>query len=145
MKRFGLIILVLSALGCKVEPKPIAYGTDGCQYCRMTIVDAQHAAQAVTAKGRVYSFDAIECLVHYLQDNPETEMAHLLVADYQNPGALLKATTAVYLVSPGIPSPMGENLSALTNLNAAEELQSQKGGAVFSWDGIQEHLKNRRP
>lgn len=31
----------------------------------MTIVDKQHAAQVVTKKGKAYSFDAIECMVHY--------------------------------------------------------------------------------
>ena len=29
----------------------------------MTIVDRQHAAEAVTSKGKVFKFDAIECMV----------------------------------------------------------------------------------
>lgn len=142
MKRLALFLFILSAFGCKVEPKPIVYGTDGCHFCRMTIVDAQHAAQAVTAKGRVYSFDAIECLVHYLQDNNDTEMAHMLVADYTKPGELTNARQAVYLVSPGIPSPMGANLSAVADMETAELLQREKGGTLYTWDTIQKHLQH---
>ena len=42
------VLLLLLTTGCKVEPKPIAYGKEGCHFCSMTIVDQQHAAQIVT-------------------------------------------------------------------------------------------------
>lgn len=143
MKKAVLLTMALVALGCQVKPKPIAYGTETCAFCRMTIVDRQHAAQLVTAKGRSSSFDAIECLVHQLGEMEQTEMAYLLVSDYTAPGKLIDASEAVFLVSPGIPSPMGANLSAFSTHTDASETLEAKGGSLYDWEGIQVHLKSK--
>jgi len=51
MKKLFLYF-ILSGLflftGCKVEPEPINYGKDQCHFCKMNIVDKQHAAQSST-------------------------------------------------------------------------------------------------
>ena len=47
-----LIPILLITVSCKVEPDEIEYGKDGCHFCKMTIVDNQHAAELVTAKGK---------------------------------------------------------------------------------------------
>ncbi len=63
-----LIFLVSQLLSsCQPRPEPIHYGQDACDFCRMTIVDKQHAAQMVTEKGRVYKYDAIECMLNDLK------------------------------------------------------------------------------
>jgi copper chaperone NosL len=143
MKKFlflAIISLLLSA--CKVEPQPINYGQDGCHYCDMTIVDRQHASQLVTSKGKAYKYDAIECMVHSLQDEfKETEMAHYLVADFHQPGELIDATKATFLVSKKLQSPMGANLSAFSNQEAGNKAQEEFTGDTYSWEEIQNHLK----
>ncbi len=140
---FILILLPLLAMlsACSVEPQPIEYGEDVCHYCKMTIVDRQHAAELVTDKGKVFKFDAIECMVPFLKENTDTEFAHMLVSDFQEPGKMIDARTSTFLVSTAIPSPMGANLSAFANEALATGIQQEKGGTLYSWQTIQLELK----
>ena len=140
---FILILLPLLTMlsACSVEPQPIEYGEDVCHYCKMTIVDRQHAAELVTDKGKVFKFDAIECMVPFLKENADTEFAHMLVSDFQEPGKMLDARTSTFLVSTAIPSPMGANLSAFANEALAKAIQQEKGGTLYSWQTIQLELK----
>ncbi|UJH68473.1 nitrous oxide reductase accessory protein NosL [Allomuricauda sp. SCSIO 65647] len=134
--RGGLFLFVLFLSACNAKPRPIDYGTDGCHFCRMTIVDRQHAAQIVTQKGRIYSFDAIECMVNHLKDIDNGTVALFLVNDYTQPGELIDAKTAIYLISEGIPSPMGEFLTAFENKVDAQNAQNEHGGELYSWEEL---------
>ena len=134
---FSLFIL----LSCKVEPKDIDYGKDHCRFCDMTVVDKTHAAQYVTKKGRAYMFDAVECLVNDIQkNNNEDNLSFILVADYANPGKLVDAKTATYLISNKIKSPMGANLSAFSSIETAKKAQSMHGGKLYSWSELKAKL-----
>jgi copper chaperone NosL len=106
----------------------------------MTIVEQQYGSEAVTTKGRVYVFDAIECMVHFTQVNNEMMFAHLLVNHYTDPGTLNDATESTYLISEALPSPMGAFLNALPNTNKAVALQLEKGGEVYSWNELKQKL-----
>ncbi|MCB0706504.1 MAG: nitrous oxide reductase accessory protein NosL [Saprospiraceae bacterium] len=128
--------LLLTA--CSTEPRPIEYGNEACFSCKMTIVDPQHAAELVSDKGKVFVFDAIECMVEHYKKVPDQSFAHILVNDFHNPGAFLNATQASYLISPQLPSPMGANLQAFSNLDSATEMQSAKGGQVLNWASLLE-------
>lgn len=57
----------------------------------------------------------------------------LLVADYNNPGTMLKAETACYIISPKIKSPMGANLSAVADVKTAKGIIKEKGGEIYTW------------
>ncbi|WP_339840938.1 nitrous oxide reductase accessory protein NosL [uncultured Maribacter sp.] len=138
-----LFFLALSA--CQSDPKPIAYGSEGCNYCSMTIVDKQHAAQFMTKKGRSYSFDATECMLNYLRDvEPET-VALYRVNDYTNPGVFVDATAATYLISAKIPSPMGAFLTAFSNEDEAKKTQLDNSGKLYTWAEINEKFKEENP
>jgi len=133
------ILLAVFLYSCSVEPKPIVYGDDHCHFCDMTVVDKTHASQYTTKKGKSYSFDAVECLVRKLnQDNNEDKMAFILVANYANPGKLVNATSATFLVSEKIKSPMGANLSAFSTSETAKKAQSMHGGKRYTWQQIKE-------
>lgn len=136
------LLIILSLTACKPEPRPIAFGQDACHFCKMTVVDRQHGSEAVTDKGRIYTFDAIECMVHYVGklESGEQGFAHLLVNDYEKPAALIPAQESHYLISRNIPSPMGEFLTAFSTKAAAEAMQKAKGGQVYDWNGIMQHL-----
>ncbi|MCB0569860.1 MAG: nitrous oxide reductase accessory protein NosL [Phaeodactylibacter sp.] len=101
----------------------------------------QHAAEAVTSKGKVYKFDATECLVHFLKEQNGTEYAYLLASDYERPGTLMPAESSTYLISPQMPSPMGAFLSAFSSPERAQAFQQEKGGEVLSWQQLQERLR----
>ena len=130
------MVLLITVVSCKVDSKPIAYGEQSCHYCKMTIVDRQHAAQIVTAKGKVFSFDAVECMVNHLKDVDTSTVALFLVNDYMKPDELIDATKANYLISQGIPSPMGEFLTAFNNKADAQNARSTHGGNLYSWNEL---------
>lgn len=134
----NIITLSLSLLlmGCSIKPDPIAYGTDGCHFCSMTIVDRQHAAEIVTKKGKPFKFDAIECMVNHLKDIDKASVELFLVNDFQVPGELLDATKATYLISKEIPSPMGEYLSAFSTKEEAEHIETENKGKLYSWNEL---------
>jgi len=103
----------------------------------MTIVDTQHAAEVVTVKGKVFKFDAIECMVQYVHDNGDTGFHSFWVNDYTAAsGELVDATTCTYLISQNIPSPMGAFLSGFADPNTAEKFRLEKGGETFEWKAL---------
>ncbi len=136
-------IFLLAIVSCKVEPEAIEYGKDQCSFCKMNIVDQTHSAQLVTAKGKQFKFDAIECMVNYLDQNSEEKIALLLVADYGNPGEMTEAENAAYLITPAIKSPMGANLSGFSEKSAAEELQQKHTGEIYTWETLKQKLSDK--
>lgn len=143
-KQLFLVLILALAVSCKPSTEPIDYGSDACHYCSMTIVDRQHAAQFVTKKGRAYKFDAIECMMNHLQTIDAADVALFRVNTYESPGELFDAVMATYLISPEIPSPMGEFLSAFDSKESAEEAQEANGGDLFTWQELQERFKNKQ-
>ncbi len=135
----GLLIMGLSS--CNIGPAPINYGSDGCHFCSMTIVDTQHAAQFVTDKGKVFKFDATECMMNYLKEIDQSTVAIFLVNDYNAPGELINAKEATYLISKNIPSPMGEFLTAFKSKEVAERVHVENGGVLLTWVELQDRFK----
>lgn len=131
-------MLLLSS--CTPTPDPIAYGSDICHFCKMTIVDQQHAAELVTKKGKIFKFDAIECLLNFQNENTATEFAFRLVNVFESPKELNKAEESFYLISKAIPSPMGANLTAFKNEAAVQEALASKGGKILNWQTLQQHF-----
>lgn len=135
------IVVLLSLGACNPKETPINYGSDACHYCSMTIVDKQHAAEYVTDTGKAFKFDAIECMMNSLKDVDSTKVALFLVNDLESPGKLIDGRKATYLMSDNIPSPMGESLSAIENKEAADSLQSELQGELFTWQELKKRSR----
>lgn len=131
-----VFIFCLALMACSVEQKPISYGKDACHYCKMNIVDQQHASEIVTKKGKVFKYDAIECMLNDNDNNRAENVALYLVMDYNNPNNFLDAKLATYLISENIPSPMNGNLSAFNTKIEAKEMQPLKSGDCYSWEEL---------
>ncbi len=137
MRNFYVLLLIAMLLSaCNVAPEKIEYGKDGCSFCDMTIVDKTHAAEFVTKKGKVYKFDAIECLINDLTTKDENSMAYILVTDFLNPANFINANEAVFLISEELKSPMGANLSAFKS----KEVINYKG-QTYNWKNIKERIR----
>ena len=138
MVKYSIVVFMFLLLvtSCNVGPKPIAYGSDGCHFCRMTIVDRQHAAEIVTDKGKVFKFDSSECMMNHLKDIDQGQVALFLVNDYNQPGELINATKATFLISDRIPSPMGEFLTAFKTEQAAVDALLTYEGDLFTWEQL---------
>jgi len=135
-----LVVLVVGFSACNNGPQPISYSQDACDFCRMTIVDKQHAAQIVTEKGRNYKYDAIECMVNDLKEWDHPAADQILVTDYANPGTLTNAKSVQYLISKNMPSPMGEFLSAFESPSELNKAQEQSGGETFNWEELKKEF-----
>lgn len=144
-KSFIIIITLLVLSSCSVGPRPVEYGKDHCALCEMTIMDPRYGTEIVTGKGKVYTFDSIECLVDYLKnDLPESEKPEfILVTPFEQPGELADARTSWYLHSRALPSPMGMFLTAFGSEQEARAAKKNHHGLLFSWEellGEFEHL-----
>ena len=131
----------LMLVGCQVSPKPIDYGKESCQFCKMTIVDKIHGAEIVTTKGKIYKFDSAECMIHFLDDFDASKIKMCLTNHYSEPETLINAAKATFLISEQIPSPMGANLTAFKNEIDAQNVQKEKGGILYTWEKLLIHFK----
>ena len=133
---FAMMLLLFTA--CTIEAEKINYGADACHFCKMTIVDQQHAAQYVTNKGKQYKYDAIECLLNELSETGTENVQIMLVSDYMNPGIMTDATTATFLVSQEIKSPMGAFLSGFSQNKQANDFVKSDNDKLYTWQTIKQ-------
>lgn len=141
MKAWFLILLApMLFFACTPTTQPIDYGADACHYCKMTIVDRQHAAEAVSKKGKVFKFDAIECLIPFLAEQDENQFPLLVVNDYLSPATWTDARSAAYLICPAIASPMGAFLSGFADEQSAKKIQQEKGGQLYTWQTVKQQI-----
>lgn len=136
----GMLLLLMAS--CEPKPQPINYGNEACEYCRMSIVDKRYAAQLVSDKGKAYSFDAIECMLHFKKEHPEHQWHFELVSDYSDPGKLIPANESVILRSKQLPSPMGMYLTAVGSKDEAQVLQNENNGTIYEYEEVETELDN---
>ena len=142
--KYIFVVIFIALFSCKVEPQKINYGQDHCAFCEMTVVDKTHASEYVTKKGKSYIFDSIECLVKQInRENNVSDLAFVLVSNYLNPGELIDAKKATYLITDKIKSPMGANLSAFNSLENAKKVQQEFGGTLYSWPQLKVKFKKQ--
>lgn len=138
MKKIIYLVFTLFIASCSHEPKPIDYGHEACDFCEMTIVNPAFSAQAVSDKGKQYKYDAIECMVNDLLQK-EIEMAVIQVADYSQPGTMIKVAEAAFIINDSIKSPMGANLAALRKTDPAIK-NSQ--GLQLDWANLKQRFQD---
>lgn len=112
-------------------PREIAYGEEACGYCRMSITDRRFGAQALTATGRVQTFDSIECLAGYVLGVDAAQLRGAWVTDFHRPGTFVAADSATYWQVDGA-SPMGRGLVATTG----DRRPAGAAGAPLAWASV---------
>ncbi|MBX7137531.1 MAG: nitrous oxide reductase accessory protein NosL [Oligoflexia bacterium] len=132
-----LAIISLVQWGC-TDPQtaqPIVLGQDQCQLCRMAIVDGHYGGEIISAKGKVFKFDSIECLLNFARSS-QTEIQSVYLVDFLRPGTLLKAEGAVLRRSPGQAGPMGAGLVAFASAKEALGLAEEETQPLFGWQAV---------
>lgn len=135
--------MVLLMSGCSVGQPKINYGHDECAHCRMNVMDQKFAAAITTEKGRSYVFDGPECMVPYVVDDAkvaEAEVKTWYVSDFTHPGTLLDATTAYFLHSPKLRSPMNGNVAAFSTEADRKAAEAEFPGDEMDWAGAKKLL-----
>jgi len=137
-KIFLSAVVILVFVSCSIGPEKIIYGEDHCVNCEMTIMDKRYGTEIVTAKGKVYKFDSVECLVEYLKGNKVSneDVKLVLVTPFNHPEQLMDASTSQVLHCKNLPSPMGRYLTAFKDEAEASPFREQFGGVLFSWDNL---------
>lgn len=144
MKKLLVFILFTGLLaGCSIEAKPINYGSDACDFCKMNIVDQIHGAEIVTDKGKVYKFDAIECMIDFKDEMSKEQPQLFLTNHYHTPKELISAEDATFLISENLPSPMGEFITAFKSKTAAEEIHKELDGKLYTWEELLHQQSNK--
>lgn len=119
MKGLSLSLFIgLFVWGCGRGAEPIHYGEDQCAFCKMTIEDPKFGAEIITSKGRVYKFDAIECLVSALPGYKDASA--ILVTPFDKVSTLTPVDSVAFLQSDRIRSPMGGGLAAFIDKNSGQ-------------------------
>jgi copper chaperone NosL len=132
--RSAVVLVAWLLAACTRVPQPIQYGRDACDYCRMQISDPRYGAELVTAKGKVHTFDSIECLAaYYLAGDDRATTRSVWVSDFARPGTLVPGETAHYLRAAGPSSPMGKGLMAFSSTADTAALHRSYGEVPLRW------------
>jgi copper chaperone NosL len=145
MKTLLLIAIAVLSLfsSCSRTPEPIIYGKDACAHCGMTIMDKRFVSEIITSKGKIFKFDAIECMAAFLKEKPEiaaNEKSIFLVNDFNHPGKFVDAKNVFYLNDNSFKTPMGGNLAAFLSKGLADAYEKSKPAKIYTWTQL---LKSR--
>ncbi len=135
---YGLPVIILICLGfasCSSGPEPFKYGSDTCHTCKMGIVDPKFGGELITKKGKVYKFDDINCLQHFIRSGAveEKDIKRKLVINFEKGNDFLDAEQAVYVQDEAIRSPMGGHAAAFSSRNAADNFLKTQPGQLRTW------------
>ena len=142
--RTATIALAAAASACgPAGPRTIAYGHDACDYCHMTIVEEKFGGQFITAKGKMFAFDSIECLASFiLAKRAPMDGGRSFVADYANPGHWIAAEQAVFARAGIARSPMGLNVVSFSSAaDTAAIRQDLNAGSTMRWADVLELVR----
>lgn len=120
---------------CSAQPEPFKYGTDVCYLCKMGIADPKFGSELLTKKGKVYKFDDVGCTIRFMKTNTieEKEIAGTVVINFEKQNDFLDTNQAFFVSSPAAKSPMGFNLAAFENQEAASKFVNNSGGKIIAW------------
>jgi len=127
------IMLVMQS--CATGPQPIKYGSDACDFCKMTIMEKKFACEWITSKGKVFRFDDVHCLLSYNKVNKAEGLAY--INDFTGNGDLVKANELFFVNAAVLKAPMGGNMAAFTKKTAAETFSNTNQGQILNWEAVE--------
>ncbi|MCC6167408.1 MAG: nitrous oxide reductase accessory protein NosL [Caldilineaceae bacterium] len=142
-----LFLAVLLPAACaqgsaEITPPEIRYGEDLCAHCNMIISEPRFAAGYAheLAPGRYESlaFDDIGDMLEAAKAHPDHTVVAWYVHDYAGED-WIDATTAYYVVSKAIITPMGFGIAAHSSQEAAAAQAAEVQGEVLTWEELQAH------
>jgi copper chaperone NosL len=133
----GMNFILCSLLfSCTTNTQPLQLGKDNCNYCTMTISDARFGSELITAKGKVYKFDDIYCMLSFIKaGSVDTAKSRVYLVDFtsrqlQPPGNMF------ILKSDALHTPMQGNMAAFTQKENLDKAQKEFGGNILTWNEV---------
>ncbi len=134
---FCAFFLALLLYGCDLssEPEPIQFGKDQCQHCKMTIVDRRFGGEFISSKGKIYTFDSLDCLVKFYSQTGDAQ-AQVYLVSYDRPGSLMRSDSAAFIYYDTVDSPMGSKYIALSSSAQARRMLADPNAPILSWQEL---------
>lgn len=133
LKAVAAIFAIIIFSGCSSGPKAIELGKDSCDFCKMAIADKNFGAEIITKKGKVFKFDDTHCLVGFRAEKMDSnDVGEVYLVNYTEPHNFIKAGDAILIKSDEIHSPMGGNVAAFDNEDAAQKVKADLQGTTIS-------------
>lgn len=114
------------------EPPEIDYGSDICSRCHMIVSEDRHAAGLVGQDGETLIFDDTGEMVMTVQEQGLAQR-RAWVHDYTT-REWIDGTTAFFVDSHDIMTPMGTGVVAFAARTAAEAFADETNGRVMTWE-----------
>ncbi|MGZ5243351.1 MAG: nitrous oxide reductase accessory protein NosL [Bacteroidia bacterium] len=138
VKNSFIIAAVFLMIACgPTKPEPLNFGKDGCAFCKMTIIDPKFGAEMITQKGKIFKFDAVECMINFEAKGyvKREDIAGYYVIDASGKG-LITVAEADFMHSEKFPSPMGANISAFSKSPENDKIISSYNGKKLDWQQV---------
>lgn len=134
---FAILLLFTGLTSCSSNFEPFDYGKDACEYCKMTIVDPRFPAEIINDKGRVFKFDDMACMKHYIQEHKLNDNSlKLFIAFYTAHNVMLDAKKALYVHDGRILSPMNGNTAAFPDKVNASTVSDSLKTTISTWNTL---------
>lgn len=130
-----IISVVFSLLGCTAEPQTIRFGKDGCDHCKMTIMDKKFGGEIVTDKGKIFRFDDVRCMIEFstTENSIDKKTASYYLLDYAGNGGFIKSDLAFLMKTDKVRSPMGGNIVAFKDEQSRQKAMTELNGTAVNW------------
>jgi copper chaperone NosL len=128
-------VVLVFFTSCTGQPEPFKIGTDVCHLCKMGITDVKFGGEVVTDKGKVFKFDDAGCLIRFIKSGgiEQKAISQTVVMNYEKQNDFINVDKAVLITSPITKSPMGFNIAAFSDPDAAAKLIAGTNGKIFTW------------
>ncbi len=138
---FGIVfgLFLLSCTG-KKQAEDIHWNEDACENCHMKMNDRKYGAEVITKHGRVFKFDAMECLLDFVKKN-ESILSDIYVVDYFH-SELIPIKEAVFVRSNKVHGPMGTNIFATKDSTALKDFADKDSVQQLSWETLKKETQS---
>lgn len=136
--------MIAALSGCiQKKSEPIYYGKDSCSHCKMVISDKRFGSELITAKGKVYKFDSLECMHSF-----EKEELEKVGSDYKefitntgDDGHLIPADNAIIYEDKKLRSPMGKGYLVFSSQEELKKTMHESAPiSVMTWKELKKKL-----
>ncbi|MBK5284235.1 MAG: nitrous oxide reductase accessory protein NosL [Bacteroidia bacterium] len=130
--------LLFTFVSCGNSFKPINYGKDECDNCKMTIVDKKFAVEILSGKGKAFKFDDLSCAKQFVNNGNINvkEIKDVFINNFNKPGEYIKLKDTYVAESKSIRSPMGGNMAAFASVDEVKHFIGSHGGTSVSPQSI---------
>ena len=130
------LLLSLFLFSCTPQSEKIQLGKDSCAECKMTISDPRFGGEIVTKKGKVYKFDDVHCIAHFMKRRGVgmSDIYQTLFVDFNKPGSFVSVRSAEFVISSQLKSPMNGNAAAFASKSTADSKSAElEGSKTTNW------------